>query len=251
MERKSEAAGLDSILGGEFVELDELERPGGRVRAVRVAVRSALEAARLECSASAEYVNRETNTVTNTNTGPAALVGGSAVSGENMVDIEPQNLAAEAAAVEIPDQPGAPPAPAPGGEGAGAIAAAELTMEQLQSKVPAWKPGTDLIANTLADVIAPNWRVTREERDQVSGAFALALAAWFPDDVIPIKYLVLMNVGASIWNLAATRRDPNTGKFIPLRLAPPPDSAKTATPAAPAPSGPASTSTGSGATTSA
>lgn len=242
MERETEG-GSAGILG-EFIDPDEL----GPAPGVRAAVRRALEAA----GRAAERAGLETNR--DTDPGEARLVGGSSVSGDNLVDIEPQNLAAEAASVEIPAEPAGAPAPAtPGAEAAPvAAAAAELTMEQLQASVPAWKPGTDLIANTLADVIAPNWRITREERDQVSGAFALALAAWFPDDVIPIKYLVLMNVGASLWNLAASRRDPTTGKFIPMRIAPPADAAKTAGEgAAPAAaSGPVTTSTGSAATTS-
>lgn len=151
------------------------------------------------------------------------------MSGENLVDINPAGLAAEAGAVEIPEQPGAQHDEPAAADGTGsAPAAGELTMEQLQAHLPAWKPGTDLIANTFADVIAPNWRLSALERDQVSSSLALALAAWFPDDVIPLKYLVLLNVGASVWNLAASRRDPRTGKFIPMRIAPPEDGAKTA-----------------------
>lgn len=165
---------------------------------------------------------------------------------ENIVEVNPEGLAAEAGAVEIPTEPGAPPAPA----GAQQVAPSEMTMEQLQAHVPAWKPGTDLIANTFADLIAPNWRLTALERDQVSGSLALALSTWFPDDVIPVKYLVLLNVGASFWNLAASRRDPQTGKILPMRLAPPPDSAKTADAPAPASGETVTTSANSAAATS-
>ena len=241
MDRKN-TRGLGGILHRDFIELDELPAPAANVRAVRVAIRNAIEETRRH---PAESFSGNTNS-----SAQAGVVGGSSVSGENLVDIEPNNLAAEVAAVEIPEQAGAPPAPAAAPGESIATAAAELTMEQLQANVPAWKPGTDLIANTLADVVAPNWRITREEREQVSGAFALALSAWFPDDVIPIKYLVLMNVGASLWNLAASRRDPNTGKFIPLRLAPAADAAKTAEPPAAPAAGAANASTSSGATTS-
>ncbi len=256
MAERIDARGLGDA--GEFIELDELPiaAPAPHIRAVRVSIRRAVRRALEERRGAPVYVNGETNRITNTNTDPAApgLVGGSTLSGDNLVEIDAAALAAENEGIEIPQQAGAPPEGAPPAPGASSAAtgAPELTLEQLQAHVPAWKGGTDLIVNTLADVVAPNWRATRDEREQVSGAFALALAAWFPDDAIPIKYLVLMNAGAAIWNLAASRRDPNTGKFIPLRIAPAADAAKTGGEApAPASSGPATTSTASGVTTSA
>ena len=75
------------------------------------------------------------------------------------------------------------------------------------------------MVNGQADAIAPNWGITEPERQQLAEAMALALAAWFPDEQIPVKYVVLLQLAGAGWSIANARRDPTTGKLKPLRLA--------------------------------
>ena len=137
---------------------------------------------------------------------------------ENVVDINPENLDAEAAAVELPPDPA--PIEGQGGEGAPAAPAGEPTYADIQVSADGWRPGADFMVNTFADVLAPNWALTIDERGRLSGSIALALAAWFPDARIPIKYLVLLQVAGAGWSIVNERRDPGTGKLLPLRLGP-------------------------------
>lgn len=169
------------------------------------------------------------------------------MSGQNEVEISAEGLAAELAAVELPQEPGdqvpqdgvplAPPA----------VPAGEPTLEQLQAAIPQWKMGSDFMVNALADAIAPNWAITKEERDKLSDSISMALEAWFPGQYIPIRFQVLLGVGVAVWGIITVRRQAHQGKLPPLRLAQPKGAASTnASPA----SSPVPARTG-GATTSA
>lgn len=146
----------------------------------------------------------------------------------NEVDIDPQALGAELATIEIPAEPGAPEVPQDGvplapGE---AEPAGELTLEQIQAKAAHWKGGADFLVNFLCDTIAPAWGVSQQRREKLAQDGSLALAAWFPDDAIPLKWLLLLNVGTGFWQIVTEQRERNGGKLPPLRL-PPPGAAKT------------------------
>jgi len=73
------------------------------------------------------------------------------------------------------------------------------------------------ITGAVLNYAAPNWQVTREEAAEVGEAAALAWAYWFPGPSDP-KYAALAMLGFSLWNLAESRKDPETGKYRPLRV---------------------------------
>lgn len=139
-------------------------------------------------------------------------------SAQNTVEIDPQALAAEVASIELPpeDAP-AQPAAGEGGE-VTAQAGGEITLEQIQAHAVHWKGGADFLVNFLCDGLAPNWGVPQEQREEFAQSGSLALAAWFPDDVIPLKYLLLLNVGTAGWKIVTAQREKHGGKLPPLRV---------------------------------
>ncbi len=164
------------------------------------------------------------------------------MTGENLVDIETAALEAEAAAIELPGQPPADqaaPSAAPVDQGA----ALEPTLEDLQRGAQNFIAGAEFLVNALSDGIAPNWAVTIDERRQLAGSVAMALAAWFPDERIPVKWLVLLQVAGSAWAIVTARRDPGSGKIMALRL-PKPAATSAAQPAASSPAGNAAAGSG-------
>lgn len=161
----------------------------------------------------------------------------------NEVDIDRGALELERASIELPAEAGAPEVPQDGVPLAPAEGppAGELTLEQLRAAIPQWKMGSDFLVNALADSIAPNWSITREERERLSDSISMALEAWFPGQYVPLKYQVLLGAGVAVFAIITARRDAH-GKLPPLRL----QQAKAATSSQPAPT-PAA---GSGVTTS-
>jgi len=79
-------------------------------------------------------------------------------------------------------------------------------------------------------LLAPAWHVTQVEQTSVSDAIVQALMIWFPDGIIPAKYLALLVLVSAVGTIALSRIDPVTGE-LPPRHAPP---KKPAVPAAPA-----------------
>jgi hypothetical protein len=167
----------------------------------------------------------------------------------NVVDINDAALAHEAASIEVP-QDAAPTAPADGGEEISAQAGMDLSLEQIQAKAVHWKGGADFLVNFLCDTVAPAWGVPQEQREKLASQGALALAAWFPDDAIPLKYLLLLGVGTAAWEIVTAQRERHGGKLPPLRSAQASKpSGNTSAPAQPAASAETSGASG-GATTS-
>ena len=160
------------------------------------------------------------------------------MTGENTVDVDEHELAAQLEAVEIPEQPGAAieQTAAPGAAGTPAAPAGEPTWEQLQAAIPMWKMGSDIVTNLLCDVGAPNWNITAAERAKVSDSISMALEAWFPGQYVPVRYQALFGVGIAVWAIVTARREGNGGKLPPPRL---PAPGKTAGKEAPPPAQPA------------
>lgn len=158
------------------------------------------------------------------------------MTGENVVDIDPQALEAEALSVEAALVDGVPqdgtPIPAP--EPTPAEAAAQ-ELATVQAAAAGWRPGAEFMVNALSDAIAPNWGITAEERRDVVDGIAMGLAAWFPDEVIPLKFVVLLQGAGAVWKIITARRDANGGKLPPLRLAHSGEGAATNSSPAPAP----------------
>lgn len=135
----------------------------------------------------------------------------------NPIEVDEQALAAEADRI-LSDLP--PPAaandqaPAIAGEGLDA----EPTLEQIQAAAAGYETGAFLIVSKAADVLAPAWGITSDERKALSGSIAFAMAAWFPDHQLPPKYMALLAVAGSLYAIADSRRDPSTGKLKPRRI---------------------------------
>jgi hypothetical protein len=128
----------------------------------------------------------------------------------NELQIDPAQLQSEAAALaqEFP----AAPAPA---------AAAELAPPV----DPNAQAGFEVLAlgsvTTLAAVFVPAWEVTQEECRTLSDAIVRALMLWFPDGMLPPKYMAVLAVAGAGATIAFARMDPKTGALKPMKYAKP------------------------------
>lgn len=90
-----------------------------------------------------------------------------------------------------------------------------------------------------AAVFIPNWRITPAETKDMSDAIVQALMLWFPDGLIPPKYMAILAIAGVGARIAMARRDELTGE-LPPRYAPkkrPPASSPPQSAAAPPPDG--------------
>lgn len=69
-----------------------------------------------------------------------------------------------------------------------------------------------------ANALVPAWRVTPAESGKMAGALARAFVLWFPDLIVPPKYLALLAVAGVAFEIAQARKDPATGRYIPAQL---------------------------------
>lgn len=77
-----------------------------------------------------------------------------------------------------------------------------------------------ILCSQLSDILVPAWKVTDAEKQRLALAIGKALQLWFPDQVIPPKYIALLGVAGAAWSIASTRRDKETGAFMPRKLQP-------------------------------
>jgi hypothetical protein len=130
-----------------------------------------------------------------------------------MFDETTASLEAEAIAATNAAPIDADVAPGPGSP------AAAVPAEASEEEVVA---GYTLICGELVDLganaIVPAWKVNRIESGKLAGAMARALVLWFPDMIIPPKYLALLTVAGVCFEIAQARRDPSTGRFLPAHL---------------------------------
>jgi len=87
------------------------------------------------------------------------------------------------------------------------------------------------VISTTANSVMPAWAISPQETDDLSDALARACVLWFPDGMIPPKYLALCVVAGIAGKIVLKRRDPDTGKLKPMKL----DDAKPAAATAPRP----------------
>ncbi len=143
---------------------------------------------------------------------------------QNSIEIDAAALAAEADRIELPADPGAT------AQAEAAPASAETLLDIEARARRDWLGGMQFAVQGFAHV-ATGWALLPEECDLLALDMAMAAAAWFPNGALPAKYMVLLNLGGHGFMLAAARRDPQTGRFRPLRAP-----AATDAPAIPAPS---------------
>jgi hypothetical protein len=82
--------------------------------------------------------------------------------------------------------------------------------------------GYEMVCTELLDqgctAIVPAWQVTPHEVGRLSTACSKALLLWFPDMIIPPKYMALLVIAGVGFEIAKARRDPDTGRYRPARL---------------------------------
>ena len=129
---------------------------------------------------------------------------------ESSVQLEADLAAALAGAPPEPEVPAA-------GEVAEAPGAARPSDDEILA-------GYTMICTEVVDLgagaLVPAWRVTPAESGKMAGALARALLLWFPDMIIPPKYLALLAVAGVAFEIAQARKDPATGRYLPARLEP-------------------------------
>lgn len=129
----------------------------------------------------------------------------------NELQIDPAQLQSEAAqlAGEFPQAPTPDAAAEPAAPAVNADAA----------------KGYEILAMALvgqgAAVFVPAWEVTEPEVRDLSNAIVEALLLWFPDGVLPAKYIAVLAVVGVGTRIAMARRDPSTGGFKPTKYAKP------------------------------
>ena len=146
------------------------------------------------------------------------------MTGENVVEVDQAQLAAEAAAVDVPDVPA--PAGDPGAADLGGGQADALTIDQAAAMAASYEAGAFILLSQASKIVAPNWRVTDAENRDLAKVTATALALWFPDQQLPPKYAALLALAGCVYGIAESRRDPATGRIRPLRELPPEDDAR-------------------------
>lgn len=136
----------------------------------------------------------------------AGLNGAAAI--DTPSSLEAEARAAVAGAPVDPDLSGTAPAGLP-------VGPAQPSPEEVLA-------GYTLIAGELVDgaalAVFPNWQVTPAESGKFAGAMARAFLLWFPDQIIPPKYLALVTLAGVGFEIVQARRDPETGKLRPARL---------------------------------
>jgi hypothetical protein len=82
--------------------------------------------------------------------------------------------------------------------------------------------GYEMVCTQLIDsgctAIIPAWRVTPLEVSKLSTACSKALMLWFPDMIIPPKYMALLVIVGVGFEIAQARKDPSTGRYRPAQL---------------------------------
>lgn len=131
------------------------------------------------------------------------------------VEIDPQSLELEADAVAL-EHP-APPVVDASTPGAQPVEQAFSPEQTLQG----YKLLTSAITDRVADTFMPRWQISPSERGSFADACANALLLWFPDQILPPKYMALLVVAGVGLEIAQKRRDPRTGEFMPMQHAKP------------------------------
>ena len=129
------------------------------------------------------------------------------------VNVDEAALAAEASAVV-----NALPPVAPVGDASAPVDPSQPSPEQVKA---GYKLVCDALVSRGFDVMAPAWNVTPVETGRIGDATADALLLWFPDQIIPPKYLALLVVAGVTMEVIDARRDPQTGQLRPRTNAKP------------------------------
>lgn len=135
---------------------------------------------------------------------------------QNTVEVDTQRLIAEAqsAVDNAPVVEGAPP---PAGELVDGNA-----QEQRQPTPEEILKGYVLIATPVVEGIAraaaPNWKLEPAKKTRLAEAIAQAAVLWFPDQVLPPKWAVLLVVADAVMEIAADNYDAELGDYRPLKI---------------------------------
>jgi hypothetical protein len=103
-------------------------------------------------------------------------------------------------------------------------AGAEVVVQQgppAADVIAGYKMIAGAVVSRGFDTLAPAWQVTQKETDNIADATAQALFLWFPDQIVPPKYMALLVLAGSFFEVIDSRRDPATGNLKPRFYAKP------------------------------
>lgn len=123
-----------------------------------------------------------------------------------VADLEREVLSIAAAA---PVDPGADP---------GAVLAPPVTGPSEEEILAGYQMVCGELIDSGCQALVPAWQVTPREVSKLSTACSKALMLWFPDMIIPPKYLALLTIAGVGFEIAQARKDPETGRYRPARV---------------------------------
>jgi hypothetical protein len=117
---------------------------------------------------------------------------------------EADQVAQEAAADDAAAAAALPPTPE-----------AEAAAAQVENAEEGYKILALAVVGQGYELFAPAWHVTPLEKGDMADALVAALMLWFPDGLIPAKYMALLVIAGIGAKIAIARRDPVTGILAP------------------------------------
>lgn len=75
----------------------------------------------------------------------------------------------------------------------------------------------ETIINSATGALLPAWSIAPDKKHRLAGALAQAALLWFPDGLIPPKYLALLTIAGITVEIINDNRDPKTGALRPAR----------------------------------
>lgn len=148
------------------------------------------------------------------------------MSGENPIDLDPDELAREADRVDLPPENDAGPAP----------------RFELKGEAPAvstWAAYTPGVSEVVSILVCPGWHLTDQEKESLADALTPVLEDLFPGGLGDPRWAPYFRLVAVAGGIVLSRYDPEAGRFPPLQE--PDDQAEGERQERPAPSKPAGT----------
>lgn len=134
---------------------------------------------------------------------------GGAIVQENELEVDHDQLAGEAAAIELPADSAAPGGAAP------APAAAPATIEQGEPAA-SWSSVTPGLVVALDLAVCPNWKLSDDEKHELAAALAPVFDQLFPGGIGNERHAPYFRLLAVVLAIAGPRFDRESFRFKPL-----------------------------------
>ncbi len=130
----------------------------------------------------------------------------------NELDVDQEQLAAEAAALEVPTDATPPPG--------GAAPGPDTAAGQIDQAPPSsWAPVTPSIVALLDKLVCPAWELKADEKLELADALAPVLDQVFPGGLGSERWAPYVRLAFVSAGITLARYDGERGKFQPLRKA--------------------------------